>query len=281
MSKPPQPPASGRVTRPDRRFGPDDLRALSREERRKLAQVLLTDGAARVVEFHSTVGYDELVLETSLMWRPRRVRVRVADRPVDDDALRRLAEAVRTAGDAEGIMIAAVGGDPPATVPAEVMLVEPDELIARLERSASVAWPERVPHPAYEHVQAQRDLERDAFILDPVGLRWLPSLALHELPGELAGADIAPEDLFERVAFRLMTSALRFGGERFGEATRGKRLPDAVLRWPADGRPRALMDCKATTAGYTMDSDHFLRFVGYVDALRTSWSVMTMSCATC
>jgi hypothetical protein len=268
VSSPTNRPPPVRVTRPDRRFGPTELRALPREERRKLAQILLTDGAARVVEFHSTASYDELVLETPLLWRRRRVRVRVADQPVDDVALRRLSEAVRTAGDAEGIMIAAVGGDLPATVPADVMVVAPDELIARMERSASIAWAQRIPRPAYEQVQAQRDLERDAFLLDPVGLRWLPSLALHELPGELAGADIAAEDLFERVAFRLMTSTLRFGGERFGEAARGQRLPDAVLRWPADGRPLALMDCKATSAGYTMASDHFLRFVGYADALR-------------
>lgn len=163
------------------------------------------------------------MLESPVLWRPRRVRVRIADRPVDAAALQRLSEAVRSAGDAEGIMIAALGGVPPSPVPSDVMLVQPSELIARLERSASVAWPDRTPQPAYDRMQTQRDLERDAYLLDPVGLRWLPSLALHELPTELASANIAPEDLFERVAFRLMTSALRFGGEGFGEAARGQR----------------------------------------------------------
>jgi hypothetical protein len=260
--------ATSRVTRPDRRFGPDELRALPRDQRRKLAQVLLTDGAAHVVEFQSTAAHDEFVLEAPLLWRPRRVRVRIAAQPVDAAALERLSEAVSTAGDAEGLMIAAVGGTAPTTVPSGVMLVEPADFIARLERSASIAWPDRLPRPSYDRVQVQRDLERDAFLLDPVGLRWLPSLALHELPAELAGTGIAPEDLFERVAFRLMSSSLRFGGERFGEAARGQRLPDAVLRWPGSRRRVALMDCKATSSGYTMDSDHFLRFVDYVEVLR-------------
>lgn len=259
--------AQVRVTRPDRRFGPAELRALPREERRQLAQLLLTDGTARVVEFHNTAAYDELVLETPLLWRSRRVRARIADQPVEPANLRRLSEAVRRAGDAEGIMIAAVGGDP-TEVPDDVMLVTPAELIARLERSTSIAWLDRTPRPAYEQVQLQRNLDRDAFLLDPVGMRWLPSLALHELPSELAGANIAAEDLLERIAFRLMTSPLRFGGERFGEAARGRRLPDAVLRWPGGGLPVALMDCKATSAGYTMDSDQFLRFVGYACDLR-------------
>ncbi|MGB0097223.1 MAG: restriction endonuclease FokI C-terminal domain-containing protein [Solirubrobacteraceae bacterium] len=88
------------------------------------------------------------------------------------------------------------------------------------------------------------------------------------IPPELAGRELAPEDLFEQVAFRLVTSALRFGGERFGESRRGERLPDAVLRWPGSQRLVALLDCKATSSGYTMDADHFLRFAHYVERLR-------------
>jgi hypothetical protein len=43
-----------------------------------------TDGPARVVEVYSTATYDELVLESPVLWRPRRVRVRIADRYESD-----------------------------------------------------------------------------------------------------------------------------------------------------------------------------------------------------
>jgi hypothetical protein len=102
-------------------------------------------------------------------------------------------------------------------------------------------------------------------LLDPVGIRWLPTLALNELPPEIAGLGHAPQDLLERMTFRLLTLALRFGGERLGEAQRGHRLPDAVLRW--DRGKAALLDCKAARDGYVMDADHELRFANYANAL--------------
>lgn len=256
-----------RVTRPDRRFGPDELRALAPAQRRKLAQVLLNDTGASIVEYQSTGTHEEFVLETPLLWRTRRVRVRVATQPVDTAALGRLAEAVRAAGDAEGVMLAPCGTTELLSVATDVQLLAPQEIIDRLERSASVQWVNRIPQPASDRLELQRDLDRDAFLLDPMGLRWLATLALHELPAEIA-AGVAAEDLFERVVFRLLTASLRFDGERFGEAARGQRLPDAVLRCPGPGRPGALLDCKATSSGYTMTADHLLRFTEYASALR-------------
>lgn len=114
-----------------------------------------------------------------------------------------------------------------------------------MERCSVIAWPDRHPTPAYDRLSAQRDLDRDAFLLDPVGLRWLPALALNELPVELTGSALVPDAIFERLAFRLLTTALRFGGVRYGESARGQRLPDAVLTWPGPSRLLALMDCKA------------------------------------
>ena len=115
-----------------------------------------------------------------------------------------------------------------------------------------------------------RRLEDDAALLDPVGIRWLPTLALNELPVELFSQTVPPQDLLERMTFRLLTTTFRFGGERHGEAARGERLPDSTLTWPAaaDERLAALVDCKATSDGYTMTSDHLLRFKGYVEAAR-------------
>ena len=72
------------------------------------------------------------------------------------------------------------------------------------------------------------------------------------------------------MTFRLLTATFRFGGERHGEADRGERLPDSVLTWAAaaDEHLAALVDCKAASDGYTMSSDHLLRFVEYVEAAR-------------
>lgn len=232
-----------RATQPQRRFTSEDLAELDRDDRRRLTQVLLAETGSRIVEVHRPVAYDELLVETHPLWRPRRVRVRIADRPVTQEDVTRLAEAVDAAADAEGMLIAALGAPTDVDIPATVLLVTPDELIARMERCTAIAWPNRRPVPAYERVAVQRDLDRDAFLLDPVGLRWLPALALNELPVELAGRDLVPDALFERLAFRLLTSALRFGGMRYGEAARGQRLPDAVLAWPGAQRLLALMDC--------------------------------------
>ena len=261
-------PTQRRATQPQRRFTPDALAALDRDERRKLAQVLLTETGNHIVEVHRPAAYDELIVETRPLWRPRRLRVRIAARAAAQDDVDRLAEAVETAGDAEGVLLTPLGADGSLQPPPTIMVIDADELIARMERCTSIAWPDRRPVPAYERVAVQRDLERDAFLLDPAGLRWLPTLALNELPAELAGRDLVADALFERMAFRLMTNTLRFGGTRHGESARGQRLPDAVLTWSTAPRLLALMDCKATADGYLMDSDHYLRFTGYVTTMR-------------
>jgi hypothetical protein len=258
------------MTQPRRQFGPSGLAELSRGQRRKLCQVLLTETGARIVEYQRPAAYDELVLELTPLWRPRRVRVRIATRPVGQPDVDRLAERVAEAMDADGMLFAPLGTRGPVEVPSALALVEPPELVARLERSALVAWPERKPIPAYQRIAAMRVLERDAALVDPVGLRWLPPLALNELPPELTAHDMAPQDLFERVAFRLLTSTFRFGGQRHGEASRGERLPDSIVTWPA-GAPRrlaGLVDCKASADGYVMDSDQMLRFRGYIKGAR-------------
>jgi hypothetical protein len=97
-----------------------------------------------------------------------------------------------------------------------------------------------------------------------------PHTGLNEIPAELAAHDVPPQDLLERVAFRLLTATFRFGGERHGEAARGERVPDSVVTWPAGAplRLAALVDCKAAADGYRMDSDQVLRFEGYVREAR-------------
>jgi hypothetical protein len=241
---------------------------MERGQRRKLVQLLVTESGSQVIDFQSPATHDELLLEKQPLWRPRRIRVRIVDRPVEQTDVTRLAEIVAANTDAEGLLFAPLGMTSDIEMPDTVMLIGPAEMISRMERCSMIAWPDGSPAPAYDRLALQRDLDRDAFLLDPVGLRWLPSLALNELPTELAGRHLVPDALFERMAFRLFSSTLRFGGVRYGEAARGQRLPDALLTFPGPAPVSAIMDCKASADGYTMDSDHYLRFVGYVSTLR-------------
>ena len=256
--------------RPPRRFDADDLARLDRGLRRKLCLAILTESGARVVSLHAPAAYDELVLQTTPLWDPRTVRVRIAARPVDQPALDRLAARVREACDVEGVMIAAHGVDEACVPDVAVRVIGPDELIARLQRSAVIAWPGRKPELAFERLPDRRALTQDAGTLDRVGIRWLPALALDELPPEVADLGEAPQDLLERTAFRLLTSVLRFGGERFRRSRRAAGVPGAVLRWPAGNplRDAAIVECVAAAEGYVMDADDELRFAAHVEALR-------------
>ncbi|HEX6780877.1 MAG TPA: hypothetical protein VF125_02475 [Solirubrobacterales bacterium] len=182
----------------------------------------------------------------------------------------RLAQRVTEEGDAEGLILAVHDSSTPQLdFPSQVSVVNASELIARLERSALIGWRDRKPSPSYDLLATQRVLDRDASFLDPVGIRWLPTLALNELPLDLREGDLEPQDALERLAFRLLTSVFRFGGERYGEAKRGQRLPDALLTFQAKDLTLVgvLLDCKAAASGYTMESDHELRFHHYVSSL--------------
>lgn len=261
---------SNLVTQPRRRFAPRDLAALNRAQRRKLAQVLLTEGGGRIVEYNHPASYDEFVMEVVPLWNVRRIRARVLTSAADQKAVDRLAERIAEADDAEGLLLDPFDG-PSAklSLPANVRLLTAAEMIARLERSALVAWQEHRPSPSYNRVATQRTLDKDAAFLDPVGLRWLPTLALNELPLDLKDGDLPPQDALERVAFRLLTSVFRLGGERYGESRRGERFPDALLtfRSPDMTLIGALLDCKAAANGYKLESDHELRFEQYVTAM--------------
>lgn len=230
----------------------------------------MTEAGARLVDFRAPAAHDELLLRVTPLWTRRTVRVRIAARPVDQPALDRLAVRVSEAGDVEGVMIAAHGLDEPCVPHGVVRLIEPEELIARLQRSALIAWPGRKPELAFERSAVARQLTRGATTLDPVAIRWLPVLALDELPAEIADLGEAPQDVLERTAFRLLTSVFRFGGERFRESQRGTGAPDAVLHWPAGSavRDAAIVECIAAAGGYAMDADDELRFAAYVEALR-------------
>lgn len=260
-------PPARRSTQSRRQFTADGLSGMQRRDHRKLLQLLLTEAGSRAVEFQTSASYDEIMVDSRPLWRPRRVRARIAAGTVDQRAIDQLAEAAVQAADVEAVLFAPHGASESVTVPSGVTLVLPEEIIARLERCPMIMWDDNKPLPAYSRVTMQRELDQVAFLLDPVGLRWLPSLSRNEYPSDLEGQTASPDSLFERMAFRLFSSCLRFGGQRHGEAERGKRLPDAVLKAPGRDHYSVLLDCKAAAEGYLMESDHYLRFGKYIDTL--------------
>lgn len=254
------------VTRAQRGFGAAELRALQRTDVRKLCHGLLLADAAVVNDYRSTAELDEFAVTVPGLWHMHRVLVRIYHRPIRQDDV----EDARTFAIAtealESLVLPAQGSDDALVVVPGVTVISADEIAERIVSSALVRWDEDRPALATDRLHLMLRLASTA-LLDSVGIEALPSLALNEVPPSLVEYGIEPQDLLERKAFRLLTASFRFGGIRYGESARGKRLPDARLDWP-DGSPTsALLDCKAASSGYLMDSDHFLRFVNYWETL--------------
>jgi hypothetical protein len=242
---------------------------MARTEVRKLVHALVEEAGAEISDYRRRADHDELFAEVNVLWARRSIRVRVASRPVAPRDVVRFAESLAANGDVAGWLVAPLGIEGELPVGRAVEVIEPEQLIERLERSSRVTWTDRRPSVALDRLAHQRALFEDAGQLDPVGLRWLPVVAHNELPGELRDGDAAPQDWLERLAFRMLTHTFRFAGVRYGEAARGKRVPDALLRWPSGGESlAALLDCKASADGYTMTADHYLRFKEYVRICR-------------
>lgn len=188
--------------------------------------------------------------------------MRIYHRPIDQGDLDDARTFAVATGALESLVVPAHGVDGELTVVSGITVIAGDEIAERITSSALVRWDEDRPSLATDRLDLMLRLASTA-LLDPVGIQDLPPLALNELPPALVEYGIEPQDLLERKAFRLLTATFRFGGVRYGESARGKRLPDAVLDWPDGSATSALLDCKAASSGYLMDSDHFLRFVNY------------------
>jgi len=219
--------------------------------------------------YQRRADHDDLLAELDVFWARRSIRVRVAAQEVESRDVARFEEALAASGDVAGWLITPHGAQDELPKSQTVKIVSPEDLIERLERSSRVAWAERRPSVAMDRLAHQRTLFDAAHQFDPVGMRWLPVVAHNEIPTELRDGEGAPQDWLERLAFRILTHTFRFGGVRYGEAARGKRLPDALLRWPSGGDAiAAMLDCKASADGYTMTGDHYLRFKEYVKICR-------------
>jgi hypothetical protein len=257
------------ITRPRRRFTPTDLSAMARAEVRKLVHALLQESGAEVSDYRRRADHDELHAELKVLWVRRLIRVRIMFRVVEPRDVLRFVESLEANGDVAGWLVAPLGTEDDLPVRGGVEVIAPDELIERFEHSSRVVWSEQRPRVAMDRLADQRALFEDARYVDPVGMRWLPVLAHNELPSELHDSGAPPQDWLERLTFRMLTNTFRFGGVRYGEAARGRRLPDALLRWPMAGESlAALLDCKASADGYKMSADHYLRFREYVNVCR-------------
>ena len=255
------------VTRAQRGFGVEELAALNPLDLRRVCHGLLLGEGVTVQEYRRAADYEEFTAAVPGLWRAHPVIVRIFHREVLQADLDRAHSDAQASGVVEALVLAARSVDAAVVPPVGVHLVPPEELAFRITSSPLVEWSPGTPIPAVSRIKLFLDLAETTAMLDPVGLQWLPAVALNELPASLVSFDIEPQDLLERKAFRILTACFRFSGLRYGEAARGKRYPDAVLHWPDGSAKSAMVDCKAASSGYQMNADHLLRFIKYWDLL--------------
>lgn len=255
------------VTRAQRAFGSDQLRELDRDDVRKLCHGLILADSATIEDYRSTAATDEFIAGVTGLWHMHRVLVRIYYRPIRQEDIQDTSSFASASGAAEALVLPVHGNeDSDLTVVPGITVISAHELAERITSSALVRWDEDYPSIATDRLDLMLRLS-GTVLLDSLGIELLPSLALNELPASLVEYSTEPQDLFERKAFRLLTDTFRFEGVRYGESARGQRLPDAVLHWPDRSETSALLDCKAASSGYLMESDHFLRFLGYWESL--------------
>ncbi|MGO9762691.1 MAG: hypothetical protein ACLP1Q_15660 [Solirubrobacteraceae bacterium] len=115
-----------------------------------------------------------------------------------------------------------------------------------------------------------RAVDRAPGWVDSIGLRSLTVLSRNKLPPALAGSSEPPDELCERLTYRLLTHVFRFAGKDLGASARGKRAPDALLDGPVEtAQPfSAVLDCKASRDGWSMTADDETRLANYVNSHR-------------
>lgn len=255
------------VTRAHRNFGQAELAGLARAELRRLCHGLLL-GEGAVIENYRTIGeFDEFTTSAAGIWRAHRAVVRIFHRGIAQADLDRITLDAQAVAAVEALVLTPHELDNRLEPSIGVHLVPPQELADRIMSSPLVEWDEGRPAVAAARLELLLQLDDVSALLDPIGIQWLPSLALNELPSILVGRGVEPQDLFEQKVFRILTASFRFDGLRYGEAVRGQRLPDSIIFWPDGSSTTAMIDCKAASSGYRMDADHLLRFVRYWESL--------------
>lgn len=243
---------------------PSSLAALGAPLVRKLGQVLVVERGVRITRVQPRNDHDDLHTETTGLWRARPGLVRIVHRQLEDQDVQALGEIARSEALAEAVLVEGFPGVGELPRDPAVQVIRADELVNRIKSSALIEWKAGQPRPAQGRVELAANLNQIAAALDPVGLRWLPTLALNHVPSELKGAGSADE-LLERIAFRVLTAALRLHGRRLGARRRGERVPDAILRWSGGA---GLLDCKAAQYGYRMEIGDQRALVEYFKRLK-------------
>lgn len=246
------------------------LTSLGRPLLRQLCQVILAERGLRVVRVQPRADLDDLYADAQVIWRARSTRVRLLHRPLVGDDVLELSEVARADALAEAVLVEGAPGDQGLPEQPGVDVIRAARFVELIRTSALVEWVDGQPRPALDRLALAYDLSEIAVALDPVGLRWLPTLSLNQVPAELDGHGSADE-LFEAITFRLLTMALRLGGRRLGARRRGERLPDALIWWSEDAKVRAaLLDCKAAQYGYRMGIDDQRALIEYFVGLRST-----------
>lgn len=243
----------------------DDVSAaasLSLDQLRRLCQAIAVDAGLFFVGAQRYGRYYDLLFTSTVLLHPRHVLVRVATEPPSGAMLEALAGEAVDRGCADFLLISTKPGLDPAMANSEHVL-GPAAFVDLCRRSPMVEWRDRRPTT---HIGAYRAAQRRARHLkelDSFGLSWLPALSRNRLPWVLRDSTITADEWFERVTFRLATSVFRANGVRFGTASRGRRVGDALLWWR--GR-LALLDCKAAQNGYKLGVDDERRLLDYARA---------------
>jgi hypothetical protein len=230
----------------------------------KLLRLVFIEGGHGVERTQARADHVDLHLVVSPLGRRQRARVRVLDRQAERRDVEDVGEVRAAEALADAVLICPAGGDVPPSDD-RVRVVDAAELEGMLRASALIAWEDGIPHAVAERYATLAETQATASAHDPIGLRWLTTLALNRVPPELAGTGQSADRLLERIVFRLLTTVFRFGGQRLGEAWRGERVPDAVLTEPGCPSEWAVfLDCKAAGDGYTMISSEERAQVEYV-----------------
>ena len=232
---------------------------------------LLAESGITVTDASRRGDHDELVLTISPGWRPREGRARIFYRAVLKRDLTDLARLAAQTALSEAILFEiSASGPGNFSVPASVQFVPTEELIERLEDSAVIRWDDAVPKVERHLLARFRAVDNAPPWADQQGIRALPVLSRNKTPPGWTTVRDPPDELFERLTFRLLTHVFRFGGTDLGALARMEREPDALLESPVRATTpfSAVLDCKASRDGWGMDADDETRLVNYVEARR-------------
>jgi hypothetical protein len=255
------------ATNPRRGLTARALSAEGRDNIRLLITALLTESGINVSDISHRGDHDELVLALLPGWRAREGRARVFYRSVlkrDATDLDRLARQTALSE----VLLFEVADATPArfTVPATVQYISTPELIERLEDSAAVQWEGARPAADRTLLAMLRAVDCAEPWADRLAIRALPVVARNKTPAGWGSPSEPPDELFERLTFRLLTHVFRWSGTDLGATARAEREPDALLESPGGSTApfSAVLDCKASRDGWSMGADDETRFINYV-----------------